>query len=298
MSGFNWDNDTEFRDMPEEVNGDQPVIPPVVNAARMSPPVQQPVQQHIPVVEMAQVDPEQVEEEDYEAVLADANIRIDMASLYRMVMNHNLFEGLDVDQRAVDTVQKQIRKFAKERLEVMLGMRQDNAAVSAQNSTPFNDLEVLVLKKLASQFSKGATESEAAKTPQPEVKQAIRKEGLNTISGGQKPAPKPVTKPAAKAVQNLVSKPQSPLQRQPKPVVQESKPLEKPIHEMTEEEIIERNKEAAARQRGQRAAPSKSALPMPTIEQEEMLHTQRALEMGNPGAVSAIVAALNKNKSQ
>ena len=67
----------------------------------------------------------QEEEEDFTAVFNDANLRIEQGRLYQMIMNHDIFEGMDADERAVQNVQKEIRKFARERMEIMLGMRQE-----------------------------------------------------------------------------------------------------------------------------------------------------------------------------
>lgn len=302
--GFNWEDENDtFRDMPDEVNGEAQDTPYVVNAARMSskpaPQQEQAFVEPAPrayLQNQALLEEVDIEEDDsFESVLADANLRIELAGLYRMIMNHNLFEGLEVDERAIDTVTKQIRRFAKERMEIMLGMRQE-APKEAMVSSPFNDLEVVVLKKLASQFSKGATESEAAQSPQPVAKAIAKKEGLTPI--GQKTAPKAAA-PIKKAAP-LASKPQAPLQRQARPVqgpMQESEPLTKPISEMTEDEILARNEEAKARQRGQRARAT-NAIPQPSYDQEEMLHTQRAMELANPGAVSVIMAAIQNSKKQ
>lgn len=305
--GFNWDDEDEgeFRDMPEGVFNNNPPIGTITGAAQMSnqqPQRPPPQQQNLPVP-VAQVieeyiEAEEAEEEDFEAVLADANLRIDLASLYKLIMNHDLFEGMDVDQRAIDTVHKEVRRFARERMEIMLGMRQE-AQKEAMVSSPFNDLEVDVLKKLASAATKGASSSpEANKTAQ--VLKQPRREGLNTIGGG---APKLAPQPR----KPLASKQQAPIQRPTKPQApivneEEYKPLAKPPQEMTEQERIERNKEASARQAARKSVKSSTALPMPTADQEEMYHTQRVMTsdhpLANQGAVSAILTALNKSKNQ
>lgn len=301
---FNWeDNNDTFRDMPDEVQEGQEAPMPVIRAGNMSP---QPAN-NLPtrvVQEEPEVLVEEFEEENFEAVLADANLRIDLASLYKLIMNHDLFDGMEgVDQRAIDTVHKEVRRFARERMEIMLGMRQETPK-EAIVSSPFNDLEVVVLKKMASQMSKGATSTPAAQAPQPVAKAIARKEGLNTIGT----APKQLTKmQTSKPASPLAQKPQNPVQRAQKPQLpapdeQEYKPLKKPLHEMSAQEILDRNKEASARQADRKPAKATGAIPQPTADQEEMFHTQRVImsdnPLGSPNAVSAIVAALNKNKSQ
>lgn len=306
---FNWDEnqESEFRDIPDEVNEGYVPDQPLVTANVVNPPRQRQAAQ-APVVQepdhdfggMAD-DGSQDEEEDYESVLADANLRIELATLYKLIMNHDLFDGVDVDARAIDTVHREIRKFARERMEIMLGMRQETPK-EAIVSSPFNDLEVVVLKKLASTYSKGATETAEASKPQPVAKAIARREGLNTISAPRAPAPtkKLSSKP-------LSQQPQAPVQRQSRPtapVIAEDdvKPLGKPLNELTEEEIIQRNKESSARQAAKKSVKSAIALPQPSPDQEEMFHATRVIQTDNPlsspTAVSAILSALNKSKSQ
>lgn len=308
---FNWDEDNNnndtFRDIPDEVNAGQQEPNAVIHAGHQSQPLQPLPSKGLIMEQPLDAQDEQFlaavledGEEDYEAVLADANLRIDLASLYKLIMNHDFFEGMDVDQRAIDTVHKEVRKFARERMEIMLGMRQE-AAKESMVSSPFNDLEVVVLKKLASTYSKGATETADAARPQPAAKAIARKEGINPITAvAKKPTAKQAVVKAA-----LVSKPQAPLQRQNKAVTTQMedtyKPPTKAPTEVTTDELLARNAEALARQAG-RKAKSTTSIPMPNEHQEAMFQEQRVLTSDNPlaspNAVSAIVNALNKSKSQ
>src|ERR1019366_6683663 len=98
-------------------------------------------------------------EEDFVDVLSDAHLRLEQGSLYKLVMNGNLFQDVDADPKAVQNVQKEIKTFAKERMEIMLGMRKEtNTVEHLEIDFPFNALEVEVLKKLASTATKGASE--------------------------------------------------------------------------------------------------------------------------------------------
>lgn len=302
MTNSFWNKDEEdFRDIPDEVTDGQSAPMPVLNASNVQRPA--PVQRAAPQVVLEKdVDiqfPLDDEEEDYTAILADANLRIEQGTLYKMIMNHNLFEGLEVDARAVDNVTREIRRFAKERMEIMLGMRQE-AVKESIVSSPFNDLEVTILKRVASAASKGATESPDANKTAAVVKSAPKREGLTPIGNPPKPAQKPV--PATKTP--LATKPQTPIARTKAPVppkvINEDnyEPLEKPVSKMTEDEIIKRNQEASARQAGKKSVKSTSALAQPSFEQEQMLHDSRSNENMNPAAVSAIITALNSNKKQ
>jgi hypothetical protein len=177
--GFDWEDENNgdtYRDIPDEVYGNDAPPSNVVGAARQSAPQprQQAPQQQLPVYQEVIEAPNEDEDDSFESVLADANLRIELASLYKLLMNHDFFDETGVDQRAIDTVHRQVRRFARERMEIMLGMRQE-APKEAIVSSPFNDLEVMVLKKMASQMSKGATETAAAQVPQPVAKEIVRK---------------------------------------------------------------------------------------------------------------------------
>lgn len=318
--GFNWEDeqDGEFRDIPEGVNEGQPEQVPLINAQAMSrghagqPQRQVPQKRPLPQEEipaeghfLPEVDEVFEEtEEDFEAVLADANLRIRQGVLYQILMNSEIFdENEDEDPRALENVTREIRKFARERMEIMLGMRQETSK-QAIVSSPFNELEVIVLKKLASTYSKGATEN--AEDPKQEAPRAVpKKTGIKTISSKPQ-SPKVVPRAPQQA---LAAKPKAPIQRHvpaapadPEPITDDGyKPLAKPLDKMTATEMLNRNKEAGDRQAG-RKAKSTTAMPQPTPDQEEMFHTQRVITSDNPlaspNAVSAIVAQLNKSKSQ
>ena len=276
--GFNWDEE-EFRDMPE----DDQVTPVFPNQQS-----QRPAAKAQPTVAelIEEVNVEQEEEDDYSVVLADANLRLEQGNLYKMIMNHDLFSGLDSDPRAISNVQREIKRFARERMEIMLGMRQDVSKVAVVAS-PFNELEVIILKKLASAASKGATEAPEANKEAPK---AFRPTTLNSI-GAQKPAQAPA--PLAKKPQ---PKPAKPVQKSALPA--EFEPMTKPLSEMTPDEQTQRYQEVAARQTGKRAK-SSVALPMPSFEQQQMVLAQRAAEsdQSNP-AMSALVGLINQSRSK
>jgi len=283
-----------FWDQPEnnEYSVDRPdledpsdFVPPTTPRQHHTP---QQLQVNEIVRDIAQEQPENDDqEEDFSVILSDANLRIEQGTLYKMIMNHDLFEGMDVDPRAIKNVQREIRQFARERMDVMLGMRQPKSVESVVSS-PFNELEVTVLKRLASAASKGATESSSQPTTQAA---APKKTSITPIKSQPKQQSKPLSKPLATTTDK-------PIQRSPKQVA-ESKPLDKPIEEMSEEDLLQRNKEIAARQAMLKAKPQAGALPQPTYEQQELLFTQRVLDSPiNPSAVSAIVSALGKTRKQ
>lgn len=326
MSDF-WQDDSEeeFRDIPEEVAGQE--APPaqvkharptaaqqaqLANATKQQAAPQAPVQNTEYVSEDAQ---EEQEEEDFSTVLSDARLRLEQGRLYEMIMNNDLFDGTEADQKAVKHVQRQIRNFAKEQMEIMLGMRQEPSqqqALLAENF-PFNDLEVEALKALASAATKGATQAPEAQQFSGAQAQPAR-QGLKPINLKAPTQRRPMAEISKDIAANrnrpLPSAPQKPVARKKNDAVVEQilaeegvsreeletvfppnyNPITKPLHQLTEQEMLERNRQA--KQRVGTQVKSAGALPMPTPEQEEMLHTQRAQTAANHPQMQTIMNLL------
>lgn len=315
MSKNIWDDDEteDFRDIPDEVqydeNGHLGVAPPptLPRQQRQAGPQKPDSRATMQVYQEESADvfennEDDSEEEDYASVLSDARIRLEMGRLYDMVMNHELFDGVESDARAIKSVQKQIRRFAKEQMEVMLGMRKTAAAVS-DLGMPFNGLEVEVLKKIAATFSQGATETEEAEQV-PVIVKPVKKQVLNSIGLSKPSAPKPIIKPQARAQSApLPSKAQAPIERQAKSAETVNdlepnyKPLKKAPQEMTTDELLRRNQEAMERQKNRKPSTKPSnILPQPTVEQEEMLYTQRLVTDAKTSGTVATIMNLMKNQ--
>lgn len=308
---FNWDDEDDFRDIPEEVNGESapaPLMPPSnpVSKQDLVDAYSQEDEDYDPEYEaVSDLHSEDEPEEDYSTVLSDARLRLEQGRLYEMIMNHDLFAGMDSEPKAMKNVQKQIRNFAKEQMEVMLGMRQTVAAAPGLSvDLPFNSLEVEALRALASAATKGATKA-------PDVERYVapvesrRSTGLNPI-GSRTPKPKREQK------RTLPSRSPEPVRRAPKvdpnvearlrdgsygmaveqQYIEEAKrqlgmgppkALEKPIQNMSPEELTAHNKRNASRYRQARTT---SALPQPSAAQVEGMMMQRvssATAQAGPG---------------
>lgn len=324
----------EFRDQPDEVKGHnaEPVYMPGPAAPRRAP-ATPPAQK----ADEYAYEPEQViddlleasdDEDDYSSVLSDARLRLEQGRLYEMIMNHDLFEGMDSDPAAVKHVQRQIRKFAKEQMEIMLGMRKETAKVETlQIDFPFNQLEVDILKKLAFTATKGQSERSDKFVPQitrttEEVQVVPKKTTLNSIVS-KKPVVQakpqivqqkaPVAKAPTRPLQTTAAVPvkRKALTQSAQQILAEEgisademdqtfepeyKPLSKPLDQMTSDEILARNSDIDRRRH--KTVKSTTSQPMPSYEQEQMLHQQRSMEnsTGANSAVSLILGIMNKNK--
>jgi len=296
------DENESFRDIPDEVSGgDAPAAN--VRVQRPAAPAPQPAYVQETPMQYEEESAEQIEQqedEDFSSVLSDARSRLEQGRLYELIMNSELFQGADGDEKATKQVQREIRKFAKERMEIMLGMRPDVSKEPQQMivSSPFNDLEVQTLKALASAATKGATSHPEAQqfggfqaaTP---VKTTLSPITLKQQVKQAPRTPAPVQQKAAPA-KPLANRPQQPVKRSSRDEAIERilaeegisreeyekqyppdyKALDKPLTQMSEQEMKDRARQMKSRSPGQ--VKSALAIPMPTPEQEEMMHTSRA----------------------
>jgi hypothetical protein len=219
----------------------------------------------------------QEEEEDTADIMNDANLRLEQGRLYQMVLQGDIFADTNADPKAIRNVQREIRKFVRERMETMLGIRQEVAVQNTIVSSPFNDMEVTVLKMLASKMSGGETQKVETKTPEPSRPSAPpKKDGISSISGnvgykGTQPtvAPKKDSKP--------VAKPQSkPAQQKSALSSADGSALQKSIDDMTPEELAAHDAAAVARRSKNYAAKPPNLIPHPSAQQLEQLYTMQA----------------------
>lgn len=303
MSQDLWGEEEEFQDKPDEIeidsNGVQKQAPPA-QLPRPSRPPQLPVQKE-PEPELEEVLEEL--EEDFSEVLNDANLRIEQGRLYQMIMNHNLFQDMDADPRAIANVEREIKKFARESMEVMLGMRQTTPAHAEIVSSPFNELEVDILKKLASKATNGATESPSANAVAERLKEPAKRTTISPIGTQKKAAPK-VQQPVKKPLQTKAA---TPLKRTkldldieqialeegvPRELLEENIGLlGAKVDNMSAEEILEHNKIVSQRRR---LAKSSEALPMPSFEQQQAMAVAHANKISAMPGVDQILEKVKR----
>jgi len=252
-------------------------------------PVQQEQPQEIQLDEQAgaalQESPEmdlfEEEEEDFSDIMLDANLRLEQGRLYQMILQTDLFGQTDADPRAIRNVQREIRKVVRERMEIMLGIRQEQQTQETIVSSPFNDLEVTVLKMLASKMSKGATETQEQAPPSP------KKDGITQVTGNLRSNTlTPVGKPLPKEGKPLPKTPAKlPAKAKPKSAIStDESNLKKPIEEMTPEELAAHNKAAEERSARNRSTLPNNLIPHPSPAQLEMMYAASAanVSVANP----------------
>lgn len=88
-------------------------------------------------------------------VIYNTRIRLEQARLYEMLINHNLFDGVDADASAITIVQNEIKHYIVKRLEILMGLRQP--IIRQNNDLPLNSIELDFLKQLAYKGTRGAS---------------------------------------------------------------------------------------------------------------------------------------------
>lgn len=241
------------------------------------------------------------EEEDTLAIMSDANLRLEQGRLYQMVLQGDIFADTNADPKAIRNVQREIRKFVRERMETMLGIRQEQPAQETIISSPFNDMEVTVLRMLASKMSKGATEEVNNRQSGPSLPPPTpKKDGITSISGSLRPQTNATTTPLRKSAapikaQPALAKKAAPAKTAPK---EDDSTLTKAIEDMTPEELAQHDAAAIARRSKNYAAMPANLTPHPTPQALEALYVAQTSNISAPGSAVANIMALMSNSSR
>jgi hypothetical protein len=134
-------------------------------------------------------------------VVYNARLRLEQAKLYEMLINHNLFDGVDASDQAIVNVQNELKEYIVYRLKILLGMNPPKQVTAEQIEIelPFNDIEVDFLKQLAYKGTHGQSAEGSSIVTQTNT--------LTPVSKTKKPNLKPlVSKPVKKAVQKKPTK--------------------------------------------------------------------------------------------
>ena len=119
--------------------------------------------------------------------VSEAVVRLEQARLYDMLIKHDMFEGVQADPIAVAKVKKELKDYIVERLEILLGIRQEKSKTKEVLSVelPFNEIEIQFLKDLSLKGTRGASASgETAKasiTPVQKPIQVPQNTGLKSL---------------------------------------------------------------------------------------------------------------------
>src|ERR1700722_4076265 len=218
------------------------------------------------------------EEEDTKNIMQDASLRLQQGHLYQLVLQGDIFADTNADPRAIRNVQREISKFVRDRMEIMLGIKQEQVPMAPTVSSLINDLEVLVIKTMASRFSKGATE-EPHQLPTIQGQSTPKKDGITSINGNLNHGIKNSINisekqdkiKSAPILKKNIAKPISAINSK-----SEETALIKPIDQMSPEELLAYNKLAEERSKQKYAQLPTNMEPHPTAQGLEILYTQAA----------------------
>lgn len=194
-------------------------------------------------------------------VIYNARLRLEQAKLYELLINHNLFEGVDASPQAIKNVQNELKFYIVKRLEILLGLREPTAAKvnTAPAESQFNDVEVEFLKQLAYKGTLGKSIGQPIVANQQQVVKPLTttpSSGLKSLAKIKKIETTPEVKktveqaPQTKPIQKKVA-----VQPQPKQPAQQPQPKQQPKkapsklrpsghgRDLTQEEILQIAKE-------------------------------------------------------
>lgn len=239
---------------------------------------------------------EDEETELSEKVLQDANLRLEQGNLYKMLLEHDLFQDANADQIAVKNVTREIRTFIRERLEVLVGLKEDpkiqkkKAALGGSQIQGLTDLEWQLLKTMLAK----ATSSPKVLSAKPQAES----NHPTPMRVAPKPTPSPVTNKSSKV--RVVEKTKSAPPKKTDKKTQGSGWLKKHPKDMTVQELIEANKKVSNKHQGRRAEPARKAA---ALDGEQMTrhYQNQALTSGNSAQsslVATIVAQTGKQLTQ
>lgn len=226
-----------------------------------------------------------------QTIVSDAMVRLDQARLYEMLIKHDMFDGIDANQHALENVKREIKGFIVERLEFLLGIRVEQKQESVDNTDSFfTDQEKQFLKMLA-QRSVQKLEGDRVPEPKPIIsKPAPKPQGLKTLAVQPKQSPSQLA-PRQAPTQKVESKP-IPQKTSNKPRTSvpssSSKSIDeiakedlriskgrKKAHEMTEDELMRENEKISKRY--QKAPPPPNAIPVPDDSQLHNIYMTKEL---------------------
>lgn len=242
--------------------------------------------------------------EDDSELLTNARLRLEQGKLYEMLLKHDLFGSVDADPKAVQNVQREIRNFIKERLEVLLGLKPDprlQPTVEQQIVvSPFNDLEVELLKRFVAKMSKGATIQAASETPLPVVSR--KADSIRPLSSGpsQRPSAVRVAPPKQKVAKEPASAVKAPNETIKKILEEQfgenETPLGKPAAKMKRSELMERNRRIAQRQAARKATGPMQAPPISPDQEVAIMmeHTRARNETLRQSGTNTLSIAVTK----
>lgn len=169
--------------------------------------------------ELYQLDRQFIQEVNQSTVMGEAQARIETANLYQTILNHQLFAEGSARPEIMVKVESEMKAFALERLEILLGMKNESRQNPVQVELPFSPDEIEMLKTVAGRFL--SQKQPAAPTPQIKMVNSAPQQQIQPQMRAIPAKPQPVIKPKQEVRQPVPVRQQvqaqQPKQEAPKP---------------------------------------------------------------------------------
>ncbi|MBA3354286.1 MAG: hypothetical protein H0U23_17985 [Blastocatellia bacterium] len=151
-----------------------------------------------------------VDDDESEDYMGEVDKRLEVTSYYRELLRGSLFEA---NSEAARIVEKEVKKYVRERVEILLGIKTVTEKVTAPAPLPFDEQEVTALKMLASKLIGNPALASERKPQEPVLRQVAAPKPAPAPVIARRPtpaAPAPVEK-KAKASEPKASAPAAPV---------------------------------------------------------------------------------------
>jgi hypothetical protein len=262
-----FDFDSEYSGPEEEAAAAEPATSPAGIADRLVANLSAPLE-------------EDAVDDDY---MGEVDKRLEVTTYYRELLRGSLF---GVDTEASRVVEKEVRRFVRDRVEILLGIRADDAPKAPPFVLPFSEQEVEALKLLAARLIANPSIARPAseKKPEPTVRQAsapVTKAPPTIVRRPPRPLALPVvTAPAAR--------PDEPKSKRGA----RAQAVKKTVVNPETGKAVEITKPRVQRPAG--ALPFPSPQEMEAITAQQASHAVSLSAQGRTGTVELVTAALKE----
>lgn len=316
MSTFN-DQQENFWSESEEIMGEDQAK--AVLSGSAIPSFQEPMVSNVAEEPSYSLQTEEDEEDPntVRQIMSDARLRLEQGRLYEMLLEHSLFGDVQANPQAIKNVEREIRRFIRERLEILLGLKEDpRLAREVQVASQFTPFEVDFLKKLISKTTGGISQQVHAPPPESAVTGSIRKisnQVAQPSPPARKPSPVSARPSSVRVAPPKKARPQVPAQpaitvKTKQGIVEIPEeieaPLERPVSQMQRSELAERNQRIAERQANKKAQIPTDRLPTPTPDQAQAMVVASVMgrmqngKMANGMMLAPLINKIVSNKNE
>ena len=248
-----------------------------------------------------------------------AMVQLEQAKLYDMFLKHNLFEGVKANAIALKKVEKELKEFILERMQILLGMKEEKRPLQTPQSfrveLPFNEVEIDFIKALAFKGTKGESAHSTVKSVDalPSMK-PMSERNLTKLQPVSENKMKSMMQNEEYEQEEEEEEYEVPVRKVAKPIQRQARPSQKTVsskpttieelamedlkkmakrknaYEMTDSELMEANKKI----RNNKSGKPSGGIPMPSSDQMVGHYMSRQVSnQANSGQDNALMSLLS-----